>query len=440
MTRTHEIITYLTHINTRALYIFSIPALLGFLMCGGLNRAFQGQSVRWWTALVIWMVLCVPFSIWKADSLETVAAVIRANYVLLLFLAGIPMVWKHSRLLLLTIGFSGIAHVVIAILFTEKTGDRLGTEFATLGNPTDLAAILVLLLPFMAYLVMYPPPMKIFWRVVGVVSMAYALYRIIASGSRGAVIAMAAALVIVLVKANSRQRIFTVAFLLAGAVIAIPVVPKATLGRLLSYSADRGSNQEEVESAWIRKRLFEEGISTTLSHPLFGVGPNQFGNFQGKQKEQHAGEAIVGWGNAHNSYLQISSDTGFPGFVFDIAAMVSMLVLIQKTGTKARLAGLSEQANASLYMLIGCVAFCIAIFFLNFAYLAFLPAMSGVSIAVANGVDQEIARRRLSAAAQQTVAAPRFSSNPAFSPQSSKPSVPASPAPVRNRFRFGRYR
>jgi O-antigen ligase len=169
-----------------------------------------------------------------------------------------------------------------------------------------------------------------------------------------------------------------------------------------------------------------------VTHPIFGVGPEQFADFQGAENPKNR---LVAFSNMHNSYVEVAADMGIPGFLFYMAGTISMFVLLQRADRKARRAGRKDLSNACTCLLVGCSGFCVSIFFLNFGYLVFLPAMAGVAVAMSRAVDSEVAdAATVRKTAPARVSMPELTPNPAFAGVQ----VPAEP--VRNRFRFGRYR
>lgn len=433
-TRLHEVINYYTNVNTRILYVFTVPAVLGFLVCGALRRSFSGRAVVYWTAFVIWMTLAIPFSTWKGGSITTVSAFIRAEYIMVLLLAGLPMTWKECRFLALTIGVAGIVNVGVAIQFTKDYGGgRVGTEFATLGNPNDYAGQLLMVLPMVIYLILYARRMKVLLRIVGTAAVLYGLYRVVAAGSRGAVLGLAIAGLFAFLATSGRRRVIVAAACAIGCCAMIPLISKSTLNRLMSYSSEYDPGSDAEQSAWIRRQLFQESITATLTHPIFGVGPGEFADFEGESKRNHE-DTKVGYVNAHNSYTQIAADNGIPGFLFYVGATLSSFLMLRRIWKRAAAAGRQEIADLCYFLSIGGIGFAVAIFFLNFAYFVYLPAFAGLVISLKLAVDREL---RVATPAAAPIPAPPVWMSAQVSAAATAP-MPA--APQRNRYRFNRPR
>jgi O-antigen ligase len=430
-TRLHETLALHYGIAGRFLYLFSIPALVGLLLSHGIRRVFSGRPVFYWMAFVVWMVIVIPFSVWRGGAVATVYDFLRGQIPIMILLAGLPITWKECRLVLCTIGVSGVINVIASQTFGQAYGGRAGLESETIGNPNDYAGQLLMVLPFVIYMLLHPPRlMQTLLRVLGGAALLYGTYLILASGSRGAMLGLVAACGFVLMKSGGRARLAVLVLLAISLGLMIALLPGAVLSRLSSFSAENGSRNEETQSAALRKRLLTEGLMTTVVHPLFGVGAGQFGNFQGTEKKEGA-EHVVGYINAHNSYVQISADTGIPGILLYMGGVISPFLLLLRTWKRVRGSPEHrEKASACFCLMAAWVGFCVAIFFLNFGYFFYLPAFAGLAVALHGAIGRELK----AAPIRVSMAAPR----PAMAAAVALPA----PAPPRasNRFRFNRYR
>jgi len=444
-TRLHETLAAHYQFSNHLLYVFSVPALVGLVLSGGLRRAFSERAIFYWSAFVVWMVVSIPFSVWRGGSFNTVFDFLRAQFPIMILLAGLPMTWKDCRLVLCTIGVSGVINVVTGLAFGQTYGDRVGLESETIGNPNDYAGQLLMVVPFVIYMVMHPPRvllMRTVLRVTGSVVVLYGIYLILASGSRGALLGLLSAAGFALMKASTRMRVALVFTLALSFAVVTPFLPQDVLLRLTSFSAQSGSRAEQTQSASLRKQLLLESLLATVTHPLLGVGPGQFGNFEGREKEAGSTEHIAAYIEAHNSYTQISADNGFPGLLLYLAGMISPFLLLLRIWKNLRgIPAQQEKAAACFCLLAAWVGYCVAIFFLNFGYYFYLPAFAGLALAVSAAVGRELAAAapvRMSPAGVNMVGVNMAAPRPAMAAAA----VP--PAPSRtvssNRFRFNRYR
>jgi O-antigen ligase len=221
---------------------------------------------------------------------------------------------------------------------------------------------------------------------------AYGVLLVLKTASRGALVAMAAGALYWLIRGTLRQRIALLAVGPIAVAALIAFVPRSSLIRIVSFSAeDASASQEAIESTQIRRYLLEQSILYTLQHPLFGVGMAQFSSFEGEHNQ------ILGthgyWHEAHNTYTQVSSECGLPALALYIAAIVSTFLLVNRVYRRAR--GRPECQDirtATFCIMLALVMYCTAITFVNFAYFFYLPAMSSLAIAVSSAADKELNR------------------------------------------------
>jgi O-antigen ligase len=433
----HEVLSYYVGGNSAVLYVFSIPALLGAAATGGFQRCFSSRPMLYWAGFISWLWLAVPFSVWRGESAKYAFAYLRTDLPMIFLFAGLIITWKECRTALFTIAFAAMVNIASAPLFGKFYGSgRAGLQFSTIANPNDFAAHLILILPVLAFVICYPmrmPLVGVLARWVGSAALVYGLYLVVASGSRGALLALLTAVGYVFLKSHMPARVAILFGLPAAGVLLVMVLPAHTIERLQSYSTSiKAYDDEAGESAFQRNQLLRESIEATLAHPLLGVGPGTFGDYAGKMG------SAARWINPHNSYTQVSSENGIPGLLFYLAGIVSPFLLIQRSWKRVRNdLELAEIATACFCLSVGVVGFCAAILFVNFAYFFYLPAFAGLAIAMGGAVNREIALRKAAPKPVPVVAKPLLPRTiPGFS---AMPPSPPAEAP-RNRFRFGGYR
>lgn len=398
ISRLHEVLAFLARANSFILYLFAVPALIALVGSGGLTRALRERAVQLWIALVGWMFLCVPFSFWPGDSAVQVVTYLRVIVPVLLLLAGLPMTWPEVRKLLYVLAVAGLMIIVSGRVFLKAMAGREGLQFGLIGNPNDYAAHLILVLGFVAFLVISPGTwfgLRSVARAAGVLGIAYALYLILSTGSRGALLALAVASLYLFLRSSMGVRVVLVVVLPLAAIAFAAAVPRPVLMRLLSFSIEDqvpAELSEARESAISRQHLLEESLKLSFLHPLFGVGPGQFGDYEGSAaKERHQrGD----WLNTHNSFTQISSECGLPALFLYLGAVIATFSILREIARKVRGRPEFRQiAVACMCLSTAYIGFLVAMFFVNFGYFFYLPLITGLVVAMRRGVNLEIALR-----------------------------------------------
>jgi len=382
-----ELLAHFTGINTFLLYILGPPALIGCLITGGMGRAFKATAAWCWTGFFLCMAMAVPFSSWPGASFTLVSAYARTDFICLFVLAGLVITWREVKTTMNVFAVSGFALLVIARIFAapDATG-RLTlnsvSDQGTLANSNDLAAQMVLILPFMLWIILQPKRNNLV-RLLVSGCIFYGLWIILGTSSRGALIGLGVMAAFLFFKASGFQRFVVLAAVPILTVVFLAVLPQANIRRLgtlfASDNATQGADEAE-ESMTSRSYLLNQSIKFTLQNPIFGVGPSQFSNFEGKTSRA-AGEHGT-WHETHNAYTQISSECGVPALIFVLAGLFGSLRLVNKSYKRARGQGNKEIASVCLCYMASLTGYMATITFLACGYRYTLPLMVGLGIAI----------------------------------------------------------
>lgn len=385
-----ELTYYITGMNTYVIYFFAPAAVLGALFTGGIGRTLRHRAAWYWLAFYLWMVVGVPFSYWRGGSTPVIYDYARISMTLLLVVGGLATNWREVRAIFYTVGMAGLVNLLTAGMFSKEENGRLNmTSSGTIGNSNDLAAHLLLVLPFMLFISM-DRKRSYFVRYAMLPPIAYGVWTILGTASRGALIALSAVFLFMLLRATFKQRMIAAISAVVLAAIALTVLPAATLNRLGTLFGEEHAEAEESTEA--RSYLFQTSVRYTFEHPIFGVGLGQFQNFEG-QTSVAAGK-IGNWHATHCAWTQVSSECGIPALIFFVLGIGSALLLVYRTWRQALARSFPDIANACFCYLIAMVGFLIAITFLANAYRFYLPAMIGLAISMCF-----VAKRQMSAKA-----------------------------------------
>jgi len=394
-----NLLLFYTHINFYLLYIVSPLAILGTLTTGGIARTFRHNSAKYWLAFFVWMVLATPFSFWKGDSVRLVTDYAKVQLAMLFVLAGLAMTWKEIRLIFYTFAVAAVVNLAsMRFLTSLDNGGRIQMDAsATIGNPNDLGAQLLLVMPFLLYVIL-DPARNAFLRVALLPLMGYGAWVVLGTGSRGCMIAMIAMFLFAIWRATPAQRVATLVAAVGLGVMLPLLLPGLVLTRLGSLFNEQ-QHVEAQQSAEARQYLLKQSLLYTFQHPLFGVGPGQFPNYEGNEKlaEGKRGQ----WKVTHNFLTQVSSECGIPALIFMLMSLGSALLLVNRTYRQARTKGFRDIANACFCYQLAMLGYLGSVIFLAQAYHFYLPAMIGTGIAMSL-----VAMRHMSAQPTPTLAVP----------------------------------
>jgi O-antigen ligase len=383
----HEILALTLGLHSYLPPLFGIPALAGVVLGGGLQRAFRLKTVFLWLLFAAWLVAGIPFSSWPGNSLQAVFTYIKADFPILLMIAGLTRSWRDLKLIIGSLACAGILNELTAKYLSRDVGGRLElTGIVTIGNANDFAAHLLMLLPFMVFVGLSKEYPKIL-RILMLPATLFALSFSLRTGSRGALLALALTYAVIVITGKGASRLVVALAIPLVAAAYFAVLPGELTRRFATiFSPDdpaaissSGGADEAVASADGRKYLLLRGIELTLQHPLFGVGVADFAVSEGSTR---AGGLTGKWMAPHNTYTQVSSETGIPGLLIlmtALAASFALSVKVRRQASRARMKGLPAAAYA---LMISFVLFCSCAFFLSLAYSIYFPTLAGLALAM----------------------------------------------------------
>jgi O-antigen ligase len=385
----HETVAYLTGKNTYALYIFGPLALIGVVAYGGLERTFRYTPARFWLGFIVCLVLAVPFSSWRGDSFMLVQTYLRTNFTMLLVIAGLAMTWVECRHMMYAIALAATVNLATTRLLINQaeSGDRLVLQSrGMITDPNDLAAHLLLVLPFLLFIVLRQRT-PVIVRLILAAAMAYGTFLILRSGSRGSLVALICTIALILIFGSARQRVAVGIAAPVVFIVLITLLPGASWNRLTSFSASPEANKAAISSSESRRYLLKKSIEFTFRKPFFGVGPGQFGSYEGMEA---VSQGLHGnWHTTHNTYTQISSECGIPALVFYLGALISTFGILRKIRKRVTKMHKDEIVTAIFCVTVGLIAYSVACMFLSHAYTFQMPAISGLVIAIWQSVSKD---------------------------------------------------
>jgi O-antigen ligase len=162
--------------------------------------------------------------------------------------------------------------------------------------------------------------------------------------------------------------------------------------RYATLFTNNTDDQEAIESTAARTNLLKSSLRFTLQHPIFGVGPGEFSDYEAADAK--SGGTKAAWQVTHNAYTQVSSEAGIPALLFYLAAIIMTFRIfgkIYRTALYRR--ELRSMAMACFCCQLSMVGFCTATIFLSLAYTMYLPTMSGLALAFSRSLEGELAGR-----------------------------------------------
>jgi O-antigen ligase len=369
-------------------------AVLALLAGGSIMRGLRTRVGMYWMALLVWMLIGAPFSYWKSDTLKNLVNYGPRVHIIFFLLCAALFTVKDCRVMVFANLAGGFILVLLCLLFGRIDASRFVIPSGSFVNPNALALQLLVAACLFIMLVMHR---NLFVRVIGLAGIGITLPFILKTASRGSFVAI---VVVLIALFFTVQRAAKVKMLIAVMVLAVPallVVPQAALNRIVNIAvkSEQPTDDETyaLESQLSRQELLKDSIKYTVTHPLFGVGMNEFGAAVWGDGEKRG--VRTSWAGTHNSFTQISAECGIPALIF-YTAVVVLCIRMNRRLYKATRGdpSMRDISSIALTLYLTLIAFAVNTFFFHTAYGYYLSTLAGISVAL-----QLATAKRLGAAA-----------------------------------------
>jgi O-antigen ligase len=394
--------------------VVSVLLVLAIVASGAIPRAFRSKTTMIVVAFTVWLGVTLPFSVWKTGSIDPTERAIQCLFIYLA-VAGLVITPRDCMRMLAVLAFATFIGATLGLVYGSMETGRLELTHGSFADANEYAMMMLIGIPLL--LVLTRTKNKL-WIAVGIGLAAVNGLAFLRAGSRGAMIAFLCMCAVLFFSVSLAKK---VAFLGVGVVLALLSVialPSYLENRYLTFfSADESALTEvdleramregaDTTSAQGRLDLLFASLKLTAEHPLFGVGP---GNFAPAYFDESAARGVrVAWNVCHNTYTQLSSETGILGAGLFIAFVYQAFRALRRVIKHGAAAGHPELATAAYHLWLSLVAMACSAFFLSLGYSPIFYVWAGLAVAFDRAAAQP--------GAVNQVAAARFAPTPAFTP------------------------
>lgn len=359
-----------------------LPVLL--LLSGSALRGLQAPFGKWWLAFGAWLAICAPFSVWKSNTASLLANYYFRSFLLYFVICACVLTVRRLKALMYVLGAGNLLLVLVCFMYGATDEGRFSVPqsgFSFLANANELGLQLLLGVIVLIFVVFQKGKLT---KMIALGIMLLSAVYMLKAGSRGVFVASIATVLAAAWLSRNKLKILAVAAPLCA--LTFLMLPAETRHRL-TYIAIRDNMQvtNEVDASTIasqlqREQLLWDSLRLTAQNPLFGVGPGEFmvADSAGQEKKGQPGT----WRETHNSYTQVSSEAGLPGFLFYVASLVVCFRMSYRLYRQtAQRPGLEDYAGVSFCMLVSLITYAVGTIFDHLAYTSYLPIMAGISTA-----------------------------------------------------------
>ncbi len=374
---------------------FSIPIVAGtgvavlavWLFSGRFSRFFENRIAAAFVLLFVWWLLSALIYSFRGYVMDMIQYGIRFHSAPVIF-GGILLNFGLLRIAMNTYALGFVAGLILTWRFgiSDATG-RFSVPDISLANPNDLALNLLLGATFMTvFLVNANLIKRVFWLCCTLGS----LYLMLRTGSRANLITLLVIVAVGWFISSGRARIAILAGGLLMLILFAVMVPRSSWLRLttfMSASSEELSGGEHLEGAIAsteaRRGLQVRAMKITLLNPIFGIGPNMFIYALDDYMRTQESAAKGTWLHPHNTYLDVSSETGLVGVAFYIGVIFWCLYTNYRNVRWAQLwsATAGDALGISSALLLATTAFSFGTLFCSIPYTGQLPFLVALTAA-----------------------------------------------------------
>jgi len=362
------------------------------LASGSVLRGFKHKTGKWWLMLLVWAVVCIPFSSWPGGSLDTVKEFATKNAPIFFYATASIITVKQCRTLFYVNAFGGLLVILASIAFGDSSTGRLlipGSIF--FDNSNDLALQLIISAAFIAFMLFSRNKLV---QLTGAVLFGLALLYSLKTASRANLISFAVCFLAAVIVSRQRGKLLGAGIVLA--VLAGISIPSSQWSRMVYVVSDAGSRSaEEIDadgdlgSQHERTELFQRSLVETAKHPIFGIGPGQFANRMWAEAKAR-GERGLSLGT-HNTYTQVSSEMGIPALIFYLGILFGSLNMSRRLYKQtADMPEMQDVSQMAFCLFLATLAYASSTVFHHVAYGRQLPILSGMAVALSMAASEKM--------------------------------------------------
>jgi hypothetical protein len=396
--------------------------VLFFLISGRALVFLKSSTGKYVVALCAWATVTLVTSVWKGGSIPDYYQLLNSGLVFMI-VAGLPITLRNVRKMMGTLALAGLVAALMSIPFGTSHSGRFSLLAGSYYDPNYYAMSLVAIAPF--FWTMAAGTQSYVIKIFAWCSLLPIFLVVARSGSRGAMLGVAVMLVLMFFLSSGRTKMLLVVATVGGVIIAFVSMPDYLRTRYFTFFEVDSKVAERMEtpsqdgtltdldrlhsdsdSAQDRRRLLFTSIALTFEHPIFGVGP---GNFPTAVFDEAKAAGIVHneWLVTHNSYTQLSSETGFPGFFLFIGVIITSISCVVSVLKRSRETAERPDPIAyftAKYMLFSMSALFVSIFFLAVGYEFTIYIWAGLAVSLRRTFDaQMVATEEIEEQPQRTV-------------------------------------
>jgi putative inorganic carbon (hco3(-)) transporter len=410
------LVVLFSHLSNTLIRNFGVPSLLQAVIAGVALLVWMrrhllrpDKAALHPVALLLTAYAAVVFtsSIWATETISADArlAEVLKSVIICILVASAASAFRMMRAAASTIALTAAALGAISLLqvttgwLDPALGGLLDLETGTIygdhaapraagppvSDPNFYARILLIALPLSAAMALNAR--RIAWRLLHGAAGAVIAGAVLATYSRGAMLALAVITALFLL--SLRISIARASALLAATLVLVVLLPDDVRKRFLtveSIVAD-ATGSERDSSVEKRKLLLRSGLEMFRDRPVRGVGAGGFGlhypayaNRVGSQFTDYHDPGSTEF--PHTLYLEVASETGLLGLITFCGALAAASVSLWRSRRRLLDQGRYEEAVIATAVGVALAGYLVTSLFLHETHLRYVGLQFGLTIAI----------------------------------------------------------
>jgi len=386
-----ELLIVYLHAHIPVVWIADAILTLVLLTTGRIGAFWRANVARPWMAVIVLFIAAALLGIYPGRSVPYILTYASRFHIFPFYACAIALNTRQVRHALSWIGCGSFLLVALCLQFGEMKEGRLVIPDTDFSNPNDLGLAILLA---MGALVAFKSTIS---RTLAVLALPVFVMEILRTGSRACLITLVALLLMLFLLVSKRVKMLLMILIPVGGAVIATAVPSTTLKRMTLIVSDtagpRSVNSEElsqaIDSQAARTELQKRAFELALRHPILGVGAMNLEDAIDDMIRGLTGRKS-GWQGAHNTYLEVAGENGFPAAILYIAVIIMTIKMNYRSYRICRNVPQLLPASAqSLALLMMILAFGVCTAFSNNAYAPPVCAVIGLSAANFFAVQRE---------------------------------------------------
>lgn len=364
----------------RPAVLFAIITLVFvFFKTGGMQlfSIFKQSETKRYMFFYLVMIAGIPFAYHRKMAFDFIFLIYLMNILFfLVFLLEVNSM-KRLKTIILIITISTFLYSVFGLTKGSFSQGRF-LIYGAMFDPNDIAYVLLSLFPLCFFYIVHKE--GFLKRLLAIISIGASIILILFTGSRAGVIGLITLFLLLLFTKLEKVRwLYKVAFLIALFILYFLYEDKINIERYMTI-IDIESDYN-ITDEFGRTQIWKRAYQLITENPLTGVGANCFPMALGYLREDLF--LIPQWQAAHNSYIQIITETGLIGFILFLSIIISSIKnFLRVKNLKVITKEASELKTIGGLLFLGFIGHNIVAFFLSQGYSIFFTLFFAFSAAL----------------------------------------------------------